>query len=465
MRRRNEPRVTGDDTIVAIVTPPGQGGVAIVRAAGPGSLHILSQCFRAKSGSDVTFRPFQMKFGFFTSPAGETIDEVLAVFMPHGHSYTGLEQIEIYCHGGRQVARIIMDICVGLKARPAEPGEFTKLAFLSGRIDLAKAEAVAEIITADTASSYRASREHLLGAYGEHIEALRGTLVAIMSEVEATIDFPEEEITTADRRQLIASVDSLEEKLSELILSYQTGRIVREGFRIVIAGRPNAGKSSLFNLLLKQERALVNPTAGTTRDYLSEWIDMDGLAVNLIDTAGIRGSGGKIERLGHERSRDLVRSADLVMWVVDISSRGWRKSLTNDIETLSTRSVIYAYNKIDLCQEKHLSVGESEPDGCSISCATRKGVGKLRQMLAGVIRERVPDMTSGVVVTSARHKQKLSSSLRQIREARRRIIQDESPEIVSFHLRNAITALDEITGKIYTEEILERIFGKFCIGK
>ncbi len=465
MRRRNEPRITGDDTIVAIVTPPGQGGVAIVRAVGPGSLHILSQCFRAKSGSKVTFRPFQMKYGLFTSPAGEPIDEVLVVFMPHGHSYTGLEQIEIYCHGGRQVARTIMDTCVELKARPAEPGEFTKLAFLNGRIDLAQAEAVAEIITADTASSYRASREHLLGAYGEHVDTLRNELVAIMSEVEATIDFPEEEITLADRRQLIVTVDSLRGRLSELIMSYQTGRIVRDGFRIVIAGRPNAGKSSLFNLLLKQERALVNPTAGTTRDYLSEWIDFDGLAVNLIDTAGTRASGGKIERLGHERSRDLVKSADLVLWVVDISSRGWRKNLTSDMETLSTHSVICVYNKVDLYHDEHLVIDETKPSGCSISCTTRKGVRMLRQILADLIRERIPDMTSGVVVTSARHKQKLSASLKRINEARQKINQDESPEIVSFHLRNAIAALDEITGKIYTEEILERIFGKFCIGK
>jgi tRNA modification GTPase len=244
-----------NDTIAAIITPPGEGGIAAVRIAGELSRGILAKHFRPMaSPRSRRLAPFHMRFGHFVK-TGEAaareviVDEVMAVYMPEGKSYTGLEQVEIYCHGGRRVVREILNRILLSGARAAEPGEFTRLAFLSGRIDLAHAEAVAEIIAADTNTSYQSARDHLIGRYSKHLEQLREQLVAVIAEVEASIDFPDEELDTANTSKLTLAVDGIITKTAELAQSYQGGRILREGYRVVIAGRPNSGKSSLFNLL------------------------------------------------------------------------------------------------------------------------------------------------------------------------------------------------------------------------
>lgn len=337
-----------NDTIVAVITPPGEGGIAALRLAGPQSRVYLARFFHPSQSDTNEPVPFLLRYGQFVSVKRDFLDEVTAVYMPHGKSYTGLEQVEIFCHGGRQVVRLILEELVAAGARMAEPGEFTKLAFLNGRIDLARAEAVAELIAANTQSSYEASREHLTGAYSEHVTRVRNDIVAVMSEIEAAIDFPEEEITPANRTQLNAQLEALSSQIRRLIESYSAGRIIKEGFKVVIAGRPNAGKSSLFNLLLKHERALVNPAPGTTRDYLSEWVDIEGVAVNLIDTAGIRERGGKIERMGQERAKGIMKLADLVVWIVDIASPNWRTAFGRDVGTLGHKSILLVGNKIDI---------------------------------------------------------------------------------------------------------------------
>lgn len=386
--------------------------------------------------------------------------------MPHGRSYTGLEQVEIFCHGGRLVVRRILDHLLASGARAAEPGEFTRLAFLSGRIDLARAEAVAELIGANTDTSLAAAREHLLGSYSDHITALREQVIAVIAEVEASIDFPEEEIqpeTIAEQQRMVKAA---REQIDELAATYRGGRLIREGFRVAIGGRPNAGKSSLFNRLLRQERAIVTATAGTTRDYLSEWIDLEGFAVNLIDTAGLRRGGDQIEQAGQESARARMQESDLVLWLADISEPEWASLLAEDLATMSGFRVLVGLNKIDLDEARApLPPSLESAVAVRISCKTGEGLDRLTGRMVAFINEQMPDLTSGLVVTSARHRQKLNEASVFLETAERNAAAGESPEIIAFELRQAAKALEEITGRVYNEDILGQIFARFCIGK
>lgn len=409
--------------------------------------------------------PFQMRLGKFRSSGGEELDEIMVVHMPEGKSYTGSEQVELFCHGGRVVVNLILQELLKAGARAAEPGEFTKLAFLNGRIDLARAEAVAELIAADTETSFRAAREHLFGAYSEHVDQIRDDILTIMADIEADIDFAEETVDAATVQKKISAFDDLLTKIDYLLQSYGGGKIIREGYRIAIAGRPNVGKSSLFNLLLRQERALVHTDAGTTRDYLSEWIDLDGFAVNLIDTAGIRKGGGEVERQGRRRSESLIRDADLILWIVDLSQKDWGKALQRDLKSCARAPMLLVGNKMDLVGGgSERTLGEPPVD-CRISCLTGRGINRLKKLLLNRVKETVHDLTSGHIVTSARHQQKLSQSARSLRQGRRKMMIGESPELIAFDLRQAASALEEITGRVYTEDLLGRIFSRFCIGK
>lgn len=452
------------DTIAAIITPPGEGGIAAIRVAGPDAIKTLDRFFSPHRGSRPKPIPFLLRLGRFKSAGGEELDEVLAVFMPSGQSYTGLDQIEIFCHGGRSVVQKILAEIVKSSVRAAEPGEFTRLAFENGRIDLAKAEAVAEIISAQTEASFRASREHLLGHYSEHIENLRENLVGILAEIEAGIDFSDDapEVKgSAEAR--VASLDSINESIARLMATYVGGRIISEGFTIAIAGRPNAGKSSLFNLLLRHERALVTPTPGTTRDYLEERIDLGGYMVNLIDTAGLRSGGGKIERAGQRRAEEIIAKSDLLIWMADMTKRGWTEAAINDVKQFGDKHILLLGNKLDCVKSDRQSTVDSS--SVSISCRTGAGVEKLIREIKSRIESKMPDLTSGLVVTSLRHKQKLAESTRHLKAARKKLTIAVSGELIAYDLRRSIDSLAEITGKVYTEQVLGRIFSKFCIGK
>lgn len=459
--------VAYSDTIVAVITPPGEGGIAALRLAGRDSLSIFGKFFVAAQDS-AALDPFVMRIGRFVSSQGDCLDEVTAVYMPKGKSYTGLEQVETFCHGGRHIVRMILQELIEAGARPAEAGEFTKLAFLNGRIDLAKAEAVAELIAANTETSFRAAREHFLGAYSEHIDRIREELIGLLAEIEVEIDFVEEEIDSTETERKVATADQIMAKVEKLLKSYDGGRIVKEGFRIVIGGRPNAGKSSLFNLVLQQERALVDRVAGTTRDYLSEWIDLGGFAVNLIDTAGLRKGGGSIERQGQAKANEVIKEANLLLWLVDLSTDNWQSELAQDLKQLANYPTLVIGNKVDLLGK---STGDQPPERqvqsvrLQISCRTGQGLSELKELLSKQISEEIPDLTSGQVVTSARHKQKLSKTIRSLKLARRKMKTGESPELTAFDLRQAVLALEEITGRIYTEDILGEVFSRFCVGK
>ncbi|MDD3732331.1 MAG: tRNA uridine-5-carboxymethylaminomethyl(34) synthesis GTPase MnmE [candidate division Zixibacteria bacterium] len=453
-----------DDTIVAVITPPGEGGIAALRLAGKKSLALLLRFFQPAHAKKIKFSPFLLRYGFFQSTEGGIIDEITAVYMPEGESYTGLEQAEIFCHGGCRVVRVILDELVRAGARPAEPGEFTRLAFLNGRIDLTRAEAVADMVAASTEVSLKVSREHLLGTFARHIENLRNDLIKIIADLEASIDFPDEEIVAPERSELLGAIDDILAKLNELAITYTGGKIIKEGYQVAIGGRPNAGKSSLFNRLLRQERALVTATAGTTRDYLSEWLDLGGIAVNLIDTAGIRVGGSTVEKSGREKALKIFKDADLILWLVDLSSRGWKSRLEDDLKYLDGKLIMLIGNKIDLVKEFKKDL-RAYPGIIPVSCLDGSGLKKLKSNLIKNINKKMPDLTSGVVVTSARHKQKLEQAIEHVKSARMKLVEDESPEFTAFDLNQATRAIDEITGKVYNEQILDEIFARFCIGK
>jgi tRNA modification GTPase len=452
------------DTIAAVITPPGEGGIAAVRMAGNESLTIARRLFHSAHGDIDPFNPFMLRLGRWCNPAGAVIDEVTAVYMPAGRSYTGLEQVEIFCHGGRQAVRLILQSILDSGARAAEAGEFTRLAFLNGRIDLARAEAVAELVAANTAHSFETSRQHLLGVYSEHIEAIRSGLIKLLADLEASIDFTEEDLDHDETAASEQAVAEIIDQIEQLAATYSGGRIIREGFKIVIAGRPNAGKSSLFNLLLRQERALVNPTAGTTRDYLSEWIDLDGFAVNLIDTAGLRLGGDDLEQAGQNRARQLIEDSNLVLWLVDVTEASWPQQLTDDLVNLGETEVLVFGNKTDLLKSE-LDSDDNAQISELISCLTGRGIGLLKAAVTEAIDSHMPDQTDGLVVTSARHHQKLCQAADLLREARSALRDEASVELVIPDLKAAVIALDELTGRIYTEEILGEIFASFCIGK
>lgn len=456
-----------DDTIAAIITPPGEGGIAAVRMAGSDATTLMLQHFRPHRGSDdEPLRPFTMRVGHFVDSQGSVLDEVTAVFMPHGQSYTGLDQVEFFTHGGRLVVRQVMAELIKSGARPAQPGEFTKLAFLNGRIDLAKAEAVADVIAANTERSLGSARKQLLGAYSEKVEALCSGLVDALAEIEASVDFPEEEIEPATLKTIAQTVLRAESEVDTLLSSYQGGRILREGFRLVIGGRPNAGKSSLFNVLLGQTRALVMPTAGTTRDYLSEWIELEGIAVNLLDTAGLRATRSRLEQAGQAMTEDIMAGADLVLWMCDLSRRRVWSELAEDVRKIQKAPILVAANKLDLAPEASPeSLGKLAVEGCFISCKTGEGIPALKQLVQNRIESILPDMTDGLAVTSERHAANLQRALEHLRTGRELLTQNASPELPALELRSALTALEEITGRVYTDDILERIFSRFCVGK
>ncbi len=416
--------------------------------------------------NEKTPNPFLLRHASFVRADGTPIDDVLAVFMPQGRSYTGLDQIEIFCHGGTAVARLILQELLKSGIRSAEPGEFTKLAFLSGRIDLSQAEAVAEVIAASTESSLKAAQEHLSGAYSQTIDTLHNELVAVIAEVEASIDFPEEDFTPAERSALDAKLESLLNRIEQLLATYKSGRIIRDGFTVALAGRPNAGKSSLFNLLLKKERAIVAPKPGTTRDYLSEWIELDGYAVNLVDTAGLRVGGGEIEKTGQRSTKNIISRADLVLWLFDGSKANWKSNLTKDISGLKNANYLLLFNKVDLVKQHKTAITSFGASDKMVAISSLKGAGiaELRKRIIESISAHLSDSSSGQMVTSERHRQKLSTAFKEIKNGRTKLT-SSAAELVAFHLRQAAVALEEITGKVYTEEILGKIFASFCIGK
>jgi len=399
---------------------------------------------------------------------GHIIDEVTLVEMPEGQSYSGQRQAEIFCHGGQYVLKRILAEIFNHGPRPAEPGEFTRRAFLAGRIDLARAEAVADLIASKTEFSYNSAKNNLIGKLSGQIEMIRNRVIELLAEIEANIDHPEEDIESSDQNIMTNELSQIINEIGELADSYRSGRIIREGFKIAIAGRPNAGKSSLFNLLLNQNRAIVAPIPGTTRDYLTEWIDLDGIAVSITDTAGLRKSNGIIERAGQKSATDIMNNSDLILWMVDITRGSWKRDLKKDLTKIPNRVKILLFNKIDKCEKINLlNIGRIDDglEGVKFSCVTKAGFRELRKEMISHINCQMPDLTDALVITSERHKKKFNNALKYLKRAIAGFKRNDTPELISFEIRLGINEIDEITGRVYNEDILDSIFSRFCIGK
>jgi len=454
------------DTIAAIATPPGEGGVAIVRISGAGAETVAAKIFVRPLGKNGKLKSHSLYHGKIRDPRTErALDEVLLTVMRGPRSYTGEDVVEIHGHGGTFLARQILGLVLAQGARQAEPGEFTKRAFLNGRLDLAQAEAVLDLIRARTDKSAELALQQATGELSKWVEELREELLQILVQVEAAIDFPEEEIELLQRQELIRKVERLRIKISEIIATYDWGKLFRDGARVCICGRPNVGKSSLLNALLGEERVIVTPVPGTTRDVIEESINLNGLPVVLWDTAGIHETDDQIERIGVQLSRERVEKADAVVFVLDGSM-----SLTADdralIGEIARKKTLLAINKNDLprvvvVDELTRALGPNRI--AAVSAKTGEGINQLKENLRELILDT--ETEPAVVITNLRHRSALIRGEVALRHALASLGESQAPEFIAVDLNQASEALEEIVGTIRNDDILERIFSNFCIGK
>lgn len=444
------------DTIAAIATPPGQGAIAVLRMSGPKALAIASAVF-----SRPVTGPRHQIHGRVRATDGSAIDEVLLTWFGGPHSYTGEDTVEISCHGGLLVTRKVLDRLLEAGARLAEPGEFSQRAFLNGKMDLTQAEAVMDLISAQTDLALRAAHEQLAGRLGKALLALRQDLISVIAQVEAYIDFPEEDIEPETGGALIARVDAIRAEVVRLISTADQGRILREGVRTVICGAPNVGKSSLLNALLGFERAIVSEIAGTTRDTIEEVINLRGIPLRLVDTAGVRESDDLIEREGIARARSQIAGAELVLEVCDASAPRPEDGVHHLIPENARVHHLRLLNKIDLGEHPDWS----RMEGVRLSCLTREGMETLAEAVISILGGPGAEWGSDLVAINARHLHCLARASADLEAARQRLYEDVSPEFSALDLRSALEAIGEVVGKTDVEEILGEIFSRFCIGK
>jgi tRNA modification GTPase len=438
------------DTIVATATPPGVGGVGIVRVSGPQTEEIA----RGMLGGlpmprEATFRSFRNK-------QGAELDSGLALYFPAPHSFTGESVLELHGHGGPVVMSMLLDAAVELGARLAEPGEFTKRAFLNDKLDLAQAEAIADLISSGTEQAARAALHSLAGAFSRAVDALAEQLVRLRMHVEAAIDFPEEEIDFLSDDQLLARIDACQAAFDDLKSKARIGRVLRDGYRAVIVGKPNAGKSSLLNRLSGEDAAIVTEVAGTTRDILREQINVDGLAVELVDTAGLRDDPDRIEEEGIRRARNALKSADAVLWIQDASAP-LESEIDEDVP--DGAEIITVRNKIDISGDE-----AGDRDGLVyLSAKTGAGIDTLQERLRKAAGYR--NLGEGAFTTRKRHMDALRRAADHFDAGRKALEETKAGELLAEELRLAQEALGEITGAVSSDDLLGRIFSEFCIGK
>ncbi len=435
------------DTIVAAATPPGTGGVGIVRVSGPA----VERIARRLLGSLPEPRTATLRS--FRGADGQPVDSGLALYFPAPASFTGESVLELHGHGGPVVVSMVIDAVLALGARLAEPGEFSKRAFLSGKLDLAQAEAVADLVSSGTAQAARAALRSLAGELSRRVAALAVQLEQLRMHVEAAIDFPEEEIDFLSDAALRQRLDDCAAAFDGLLNAAQQGRVLRDGFQVVIVGKPNAGKSSLLNLLSGQEAAIVTEVAGTTRDVLREQIDIDGLAVELVDTAGLRDDPDRVEAEGIRRARAALATADAALWIHDAANpdAGLQEELPAGLP------VTVVHNKIDLSGD-----APGFRDGAVwLSAATGEGVDALRQCIRGLAGYE----GGGTFTARQRHVQALQEAARHFAAGRRALEDQRAGELLAEELRRAHHSLGQIVGYVTPDELLGKIFSSFCIGK
>ena len=452
------------DTISAISTPKGEGGIAIIRISGDKSFEILDKIFIKKNpNADLGF--YKLNYGFIKD--GEKIvDEVMAVRLKAPKSYTCEDIVEINCHGGTLVSEKVLELVLRNGARYAESGEFTKRAFMNGRIDLSQAEAVMDIIQGKTEKSVSLSLDQLRGDLRDKVNEFKKALLDITAHVNVVLDYPEEGIDDPLPVELRDNLEKVYEEANRLIDSYDTGKKIKEGIKTVIVGKPNVGKSTLLNALLREERAIVTHIAGTTRDVIEEIINIKGIPLVLVDTAGIRKTDDIVENIGVEKSKQFIEKADLVLLVLDAS-----KELENeDIEVINQikenkKKVIVLLNKIDLNKKINLE-GYNLENIVEISAKDNIGIEDMQEKIYSyIVEEDVENSSEKLIITNIRHKTALEKTKDAIRNIFETIDMGLPMDLISVDLKEALDSLSEITGEISSEDILDHVFGNFCVGK
>ena len=450
-----DPEVIAAETIAAISTPAGEGAIALVRISGPNAISIANKIFRGKE-VPPKFASHLQHLGEVVSESGDLIDHVMMSIHRAPASYTGEDLVEISCHGGTLVTAKVLEACLRTGARSARPGEFTERAFLNGKMDLTQAEAVIDLIRARTDLALRSATEQLEGKLGEKIANIRRDLVDLLAHIEASIDFSEEGIAPDEGDKLRTRLDSVREQIAALLATADHGRILRDGVRVVIYGATNAGKSSLLNRLLGYERVIVSDTHGTTRDTIEETVNLRGVPVRLLDTAGLRTSTSDIEREGITRTERSLQKADLRLYVVDRNAPApghFEQSMKNGNQIL-------VLNKSDLPEHddwKNLSA-------LRISCVTGDGLADLEnEILSRIGKQNL--RPENALAINMRHRDCLRRALEACDRARKTFDETVSPEYLSVDLNEALGAVGEVIGAVGVEQILDSVFGQFCIGK
>jgi tRNA modification GTPase len=462
---------SNDDTIAAISTPLGEGGIGIVRMSGKDSLTIAGQIFLSPKNKLLKeIKSFHLTYGYILDPlTGGKVDEVLLSLMRSPYSYTKEDVVEINCHGGMISLMKILELVLGLGARLADPGEFTKRAFINGRIDLSQAEAVLDLIRSKTDESRRIALAQLQGGLSEKITSLRDRVMDVCVNIEAYIDFPEDEIETASKQDLRTSLQDISHTLQMLVKTYDEARFFREGLSTAIVGRPNVGKSSVLNALLQKDRAIVTETPGTTRDTIEEYLNIRGLPLRIMDTAGIRDVKDLAEKEGVKRSLQSIVNSDLVIALFD-RSEPLQEEDFEVLRKIKDRTTIFVLNKSDLpaaFERTSFSafIPTPSPLLLNISATRGDGIEELKDAIFSSCLKNWKEEREGVVVTNLRHKTAIQHAQASLVNAMQALTENQPIEIIALELRDSLDKLGEIVGAITTEDILERIFNEFCIGK
>ena len=454
-------------TIVSISTAPGIGGIGIIRMSGNETFEILNKIFKPKKEQKIEeIKGYTMKYGEIIDN-NQIIDEVLVSYFKAPKSYTTENMCEINSHGGSIIVKKILEICLKNGADMAEPGEFTKRAFLNGRIDLAQAESVIDLINAKSDREAKSGIKQLEGALSKEIKDIKQEIMNVLVNIEVTIDYPEYDTPEVQKQELTMMLEKVEKKLSQLEESFDNGKIIKEGIKTAIIGKPNAGKSSLLNTILKEERAIVTDIEGTTRDTIEEFVTVKGIPIKLVDTAGIRNAKDEVEKIGIQKSIEEAQNADLIIAIFDSS-----KELTIEdkeiIDLIKGKKAIILLNKTDLpskIDENNKQLKENAKNIIKISAKNNQGINKLYDKIAEMFSLNQINLDNEVLITNVRHKNIISKALQNVKKANEAILVNMPIDIVTIYIKEILEDLGEITGEYVTEDIINEIFSKFCLGK
>lgn len=453
------------DTIAAISTATGNGGIGIIRMSGKECFQILNKIFKPINANEE-INGYTMKYGHIIDENNNIIDEVLVSYFKAPKSYTTENMCEINSHGGFIVERRILEECLKNGAIMAEPGEFTKRAFLNGRIDLIQAESVIDLINSKSEKEAKASISQLEGNLSKNINEIKGKLLDLMADVEASIDYPEYDIEEVTNNKILSVINVIKVKLEKLSSSFKNGKVLREGIKTAIVGKPNAGKSSLLNNILNEERAIVSDKKGTTRDTIEEFVTINGISLKLIDTAGIRNTTDEIEKIGVEKSKKIIDDAELVIAIFDGS-----QALENEdyeiLNLIGNKNAILLVNKMDIV-DGSLVINELQKynkDIIKISAKTGDGVEKLYDRIYEMYKINDIELDDGEILTNIRHKGQIDEAIKSINAVKDTIDNHMPVDIIEIYLKQVLADLGKITGDDISEDIINEIFSKFCLGK